>query len=400
MISGQWSVLGGMKLPTGKLLLTIGALAWLSGCASIGPPEAPSLELPKPPTDLHATRKGDKVTLTWSVPSRTTDRQSVRYLGKTKICRSVGSALKQCETSVGEVSPPAGFEQARKAPAKRLTATFTDTLTSAIEREHASEFASYAVEVLNTAGRGAGISNQARVPLVPTLPPFSHFAAQAVDQGVMISWECPDTATPGARKDVKYLFRIYRRGETNSSETKIADAEATECAVRPPAGVFCSSSGTCTIGDRTITSFLDQNFEWENEYFYRGAVVSVVEAAGKAALEVEGDDTPEVKVFAHDVFPPAVPTGLQAVFSGPGQAAFIDLIWGPVTDADLDGYNVYRREEGQAAVKLNSELVKTPAFRDSHVVSGKTYFYSVSAVDERGNESARSEEASESVGNL
>jgi hypothetical protein len=49
---------------------------------------------------------------------------------------------------------------------------------------------------------------------------------------------------------------------------------------------------------------------------------------------------------------------------------------------------------------LNSELVKTPAFRDSHVVSGKTYFYSVSAVDERANESARSEEASESVGNL
>ena len=29
--------------------------------------------------------------------------------------------------------------------------------------------------------------------------------------------------------------------------------------------------------------------------------------------------------------------------------------------------------------------------------AGKTYFYSVSAVDERGNESGRSEEASESV---
>jgi len=31
------------------------------------------------------------------------------------------------------------------------------------------------------------------------------------------------------------------------------------------------------------------------------------------------------------------------------------------------------------------------------VVAGKTYSYSVSAVDERGNESAPSEEASESV---
>jgi len=41
--------------------------------------------------------------------------------------------------------------------------------------------------------------------------------------------------------------------------------------------------------------------------------------------------------------------------------------------------------------------VKIPAFRDSQIISGKTYFYSVSAVDLRGNESARSEEASESV---
>jgi fibronectin type 3 domain-containing protein len=40
-------------------------------------------------------------------------------------------------------------------------------------------------------------------------------------------------------------------------------------------------------------------------------------------------------------------------------------------------------------------LVKTPAFRDMNVVAGKTYFYSVSAVDQRGNESGRSEETSE-----
>jgi len=85
------------------------------------------------------------------------------------------------------------------------------------------------------------------------------------------------------------------------------------------------------------------------------------------------------------------------VFSGPGQQAFIDLIWAPVSDADLDGYNVYRHEAGGAAVKLNSELVKAPAFRDSQVMAVKTYFYSVTAVDQRGNESGRSEEGSESV---
>ena len=48
-------------------------------------------------------------------------------------------------------------------------------------------------------------------------------------------------------------------------------------------------------------------------------------------------------------------------------------------------------------VKINSELVKAPAFRDMKVASGRTYVYSVSAVDVRGNESARSQEASEAV---
>ena len=204
------------------------------------------------------------------------------------------------------------------------------------------------------------------------------------------------------------MFRIYRRPESSASATKIAEVDATGCAEGPSGLVplaspdsIASPSITETNAaeepDKSVTSFLDQTIEWENTYFYRGAVVSVIESARKAAVEVEGDDTPEVKVFAHDVFPPAVPAGLQAVFSGPGQQPFIDLIWAPVTDADLEGYNVYRHEEGEAAVKLNSEPVKIPAFRDTQVVAGKKYSYSVSAVDQRGNESARSEEAGESV---
>jgi fibronectin type 3 domain-containing protein len=123
----------------------------------------------------------------------------------------------------------------------------------------------------------------------------------------------------------------------------------------------------------------------------------VIREAGKPDSQFEGDDTPAVRVFAHDVFPPAVPSGLQAVFSGAGQQSFIDLIWAPDTDADLSGYNVFRREAGAAALKINTELVKAPAFRDMNVAAGKSYFYSVSAVDVRGNQSSRSQEASETV---
>jgi hypothetical protein len=92
---------------------------------------------------------------------------------------------------------------------------------------------------------------------------------------------------------------------------------------------------------------------------------------------------------------------LQAAYSGEGQKPFIDLIWAPVTNADLAGYSVYRAETNGAAVgqpvKLNSGLVQSPSYRDSAVTSGKTYSYSVSALDVRGNESQRSEATSESV---
>jgi hypothetical protein len=156
-------------------------------------------------------------------------------------------------------------------------------------------------------------------------------------------------------------------------------------------------AGEVPAGIESHLSLTDSSIEWEKTYEYRAETVTVIAQKNKPELRIEGDDTPRVTVFAHDIFPPAVPSGLQAVASGPGQKTFIDLVWAPVTDVDLDGYNVYRHEEGLAAVKVNAESVKTPAYRDANVLSGKYYFYSVSAVDVRGNESARSDEANETV---
>ena len=143
---------------------------------------------------------------------------------------------------------------------------------------------------------------------------------------------------------------------------------------------------------------LDATIEWEQEYVYWGDVRTLVLGpAGEIIARVDGDDSPPMTVVAHDVFPPAAPVGLQAVFSGLEQNKFIDLSWNSNTESDLAGYNVYRNEEGAAPVKINADLVKTPAFRDTDVQSGRRYFYSASAVDLRGNESARSATANEAV---
>lgn len=376
---------------TSLLLL---ACLGLTACASLGPPLPPSLELPKPPIDLRASRKGDKVTLTWTVPRRTTDRRNLRVLGNTEICRGLDPLLKTCGQPVGESAPPAAFLPAKRTSASRITTTFVDALPASLEQDHPSGLATYAVVVTNKAGRAAGLSNQVHVPLVPTLPPFSDFSAKVVANGVLISWRCSDRSAPKL-DHVEYLFRIYRRTEGSSAETRINDSSAL-CLNGPSPSQAPADLPAGKLND-FVASFLDQTFEWEQTYYYRGAIVSVVAESGKPPVEVEGDDTPEIKVFANDVFPPAVPTGVQAVFSGPGQKPFIDLIWSPVTDADLTGYNIYRHEAGSEPVKLNAELVKLPSFRDEQVVAGQNYFYSVTSVDQRGNESAKSEETSERV---
>jgi hypothetical protein len=363
-----------MKLQ-GQLLLTVAGLIGVTGCASIGPPLPPSLEVPKPPTDLRAARKGDRVTLTWTIPARTTDKQRVRFLGKTRICRGLEALLKECGSPVGDVPPPAEFADTNKSSTEKLTASFTDTLGFDFEIHNASGSATYAVEVLNRDGRGAGLSNQVHVHLAPALPAPKDFGAQVTAAGVVLSWTGVPLALP-LPNPVRRSYRVYRRVEGSQQKILVGEQEA---------------------GSGMSQSVTDQSFEWEKTYYYHADTLTVIPQAGKPDISIEGDDTPEVKVFAHDVFPPAVPSGLQAVYSGPGQQLFIDLIWAPVADADLDGYNVYRHEEGGTSVRVNLKPVRVPAFRDLQVFAGKTYFYSVSAVDMRGNESVRSAEASESV---
>jgi len=349
-----------------KFLAVAGACLLLAGCAQTGPPLPPSLELPRPPADLRATRKGNTVTLVWSEPIRTTDRQSVRYLGPTQICRAFAADVAACGTPIGEVAAQPASGSA--TPASR---TFVDTLPAALLEQNAAADITYAVEVLNRDRRGAGISNRVAIAAVPTLPPPADFHAELTGSGVVFTWTGRDDQPPAG---VQFRYRIYRRDGTGK-ETLAAEV---------PSGAISPLHAE------------DSGFEWEKTYRYRLTSVSIVARPGGDA-QVEGDDTAAIEIVAHDVFPPAVPSGLQAVYSGEGQKPFIDLIWAPVTDADLAGYNVYRHEANVAPIRINSEPVKTPSYRDAAVTAGRSYVYAVSAVDVRGNESARSEEAGESA---
>ncbi|HZQ97138.1 MAG TPA: hypothetical protein VFA67_19155, partial [Candidatus Sulfotelmatobacter sp.] len=324
------------------VLLALGATLTFTGCASIAPPQPPSLDLPKPPQDLRATRKGDRVTLTWTVPNTTTDRQRTRGATSTRICRSTTADFNECGTPVGKTPPGSPGNQ---ASGQKVAASYVDTLSPEIMKSSPSGFVTYAVEVLNRAGRGAGLSNRVQVLLAPVLPPPQGFEAKVTSQGVVLNWT--GMAVPEQQQIMHFLVRVCRREQGSPQQIVVG-----ELLVNGP------------------PSLTDSGIAWEKTYEYYAETVTVVPQPNGTDAQVEGDDTPSVKVFAHDVFPPAVPSGLQAVFSGPGQSPFIDLVWAPVSDADLAGYLVYRHEEGAEPVQLNSEALKTPAYRDTQVSPG------------------------------
>lgn len=352
-------------LPT---TLAVLALAALVACGMPGAPQPPSLELPRAVHNLQATRKGDKVTLTWTTPHETTDHKRIKHLGLTRVCRAVDV-----------VDPVKCFETLSTVPAAQTplggTLTFTDVLPKELEEKHALGFADYSVQVENSYGRSASLSNHVMVPLASAPLPATQLSARVTPEGVEVSAAFERPVLPVGTE----TYHLYRRLQGATQIVNVATA-----ASYTPGG---RGSGLLT--------FLDRTAEWEKTYLYTIAGVTTVDVLGKEE-SIVGDDSAQIEVFVHDVFPPAVPTGLQAVSAGTPQQPFIDLSWTPNTESDLAGYNVYRHEEG-TEVKINRELVKVPAYRDTNVQVGHRYFYAVTAVDVRGNESSKSAESSEVV---
>jgi hypothetical protein len=93
---------------------------------------------------------------------------------------------------------------------------------------------------------------------------------------------------------------------------------------------------------------------------------------------------------------------LSVPLSGTGLAPLahsVDVAWDPNTSATLQGYNVYRSTvTGGPYTKLSATLSPTTLlFTDTTPVSGKKYFYVVTAVDTSGAESSASSEVAVTI---
>jgi len=348
------------------------ALVWLAaaclcGCGVPGAPLPPSLGIPKTINDLQAMRKGTDVKLTWTIPTQTTDGELIRKAGKMVLVRG---------THAG------GFQTIKELPLQpavnekeRSVIAASDNIGALLSIPATPDFVFYRLSSVSSRGRTSLPSNEVSVPAVITLPPPQKVLLGLAPSGVTISFELSQAPASG-RLNSQYIYRVMRRLHGASSDQK-------------PVLVGHAEQGS-------VMPMVDTRIEWEKEYDYWVVPVTLWRAGARQG-EVEGDDSALATILAHDAFPPAAPGGLQAVFSGVIQRPGIDLTWTPNTEDDLAGYNVYRHLKGAAPERVNTELLKTPAFHDGNVVPGQTYFYLVTAIDLRGNESSRSEEASETV---
>src|ERR1700746_1604995 len=210
-----------------SILLTLALAGLLGGCASVGAPVPPSLELPKPPTDLRAVRKGDRVYLFWALSQQTTDRQNVRHPGPIRICRGLAAVMSQCDTPVGNVAPGVGvirIAPVSQVPGRdRREGNFVDTLPQDLQQQNPTGMVTYAVEAMNLHARSAGLSNQVQVPLAPTQPPPQHLRAQITSDGVVLTWDCE--TFPRKPTGVDFVYRIYRHSPETGADVKLADVQ-------------------------------------------------------------------------------------------------------------------------------------------------------------------------------
>jgi hypothetical protein len=338
----------------------------------------PTLNLAVPVADLAATRAGDQVSLAWTMPRKNTDKLLLKGNLQVVVCRREGPA-----------APCAAAGDLQLAP--EAAGAFTETLPSALSGGAPREL-SYFVEVRNRSGRSAGLSNAAVVLAGEAPGSVTGLEAEVRKEGVVLHWNpVPQEAAPTA-------IRLHRKLMT---PTPMKKDSAQKGPLAPPPEQPVQTLLVAVSGEsgRSPDRALDKDIRFGETYEYRAQRVARVKMEGQT-LELDGQLSEPVQVGALDVFPPAVPAGLVtvAIAAENGAEPAIDLSWQPDTEADLAGYIVYRRAAGGDWQRISpAQPVVGPAFHDAHVQAGQTYSYAVTAIDEGGHESGRSDEAEETV---
>jgi hypothetical protein len=357
-----------------KLLFLALALSMVIGCGSPGAPQPPSLNLPTPVANLSAVRIGNSIRLAWTMPTRTTDRAPLKHPVISNVCRAVGNG--SC-TSIAKLTlPPAA------------AGAYTDTLPPDLA-QGPDRLLRYEVALVNHAGKTAGPSNAAYSAGGASPPALTGLTWQLRAYGVVLNWT-PAAQTQGTVPQRTVVFRMERLLLSAPAADQVR-ASALAPAAPPAAQTLVVHSRDGKDPGHAI----DTSIVFNQRYRYVVERVAQLELDGHT-IEIQGPPSEAIEAPTKDIFPPAVPQGLVAVADTAGAA--IDLSWIPDSDSDLAAYRVYRRDvQGSQPAQRIGSLNGETSFRDTAVQAEHTYAYSVSAIDQSGNESKPSAEVEETL---
>jgi hypothetical protein len=331
------------------LPLILLASAVLAGCGVQGTPQPPRIQQPERVKDLAASQIGKTIWLSFTLPRNATDGERLTKPQEVEVLRATEEANAGNDLKVFLTVSPEEIDKQKHGETIVLWLPFDDTLRPPLKIR-------LAVRTLTRGFRNrphpSDISPEVSIALLEVPGAIQGLQATVTEKAIKLSWPPPAQTVTS--------YRILR-SLTGAPDSFKQIAEPNE------------------------TSYDDSDFVFDRSYFYQ--VSAVVKEGGSAA---SSDNSTTLQVTPRDTFPPNPPQGLTAVFT----TDVVEIIWNASSESDLRGYFVYRKEEGLGEVRLTSEPLSTPIYRDASVARAKTYIYRVTAVDTAGNESPFSEAAS------
>ena len=213
------------------------------------------------------------------------------------------------------------------------------------DRPGLSQICRYGLRFANRQGRRSPFSNFVQTVAVPPAQPPTHLRYQLHQNQLVVRWDPPTENIDGSRPPrlVGYLV---------NSEHLVQEPE-----------------------------YSDLEFQFGQMQSYR--VQSVSRGEEPLILSHFSD---VLRIVPRDEFPPVTPQNITA-FARQGQ---VQILWDQNKEADLEGYFVYRGTDPNHLEKSSSSITIN-RYVDDSVAPGKTYYYQLSAVDQTGNESPKSE---------
>ncbi len=368
----------------------------VAACGKRGDPRPPVPVIPAATSDLVVTQRADRVLLSWSYPALTTAGRTLPEVRRISIYRYEESlpvapggrdpkTLMPGDVDPTEAQPVVMFSRIPTVPQAQFVklstrvesiegANLADATAGARLLYHDTPpFRSadgrpvrltYAVVTEGEEARSQFSNLAVIVPLAVGFPPAG-LTATAKAEGVTLTWTTPQQAVGGIGAPIVTGYNVYRTA---------------------PGTVPGELDAPTNTGPVTRTTYTDAPAYGEHEYR-----VAAVAATGPPLVQSDLS-APATVTFRDLVAPPAPATITPLV-----EPNAIRLLWDAVDAPDLAGYRIYRTEgtghgtsiREVGTINLVQVPIKETSWVNTPVSLGLAFRYAVTAVDQAGNESAR-----------